>query len=114
MSIRQAMLAILEQGPMYGYQLRAEFEQRTGATWPLNIGQVYTTLTRLERDGLVSSDTGCDESDRTGPTRQPATASTSATAPPRRDGARCRSGSPPRCLAPSPRATSWRSSSRSR
>ena len=53
MSIRQAMLAILEQGPMYGYQLRAEFEQRTGETWPLNIGQVYTTLTRLERDGMV-------------------------------------------------------------
>ena len=53
MSIRQAMLAILEQGPMYGYQLRAEFEQRTGATWPLNVGQVYTTLARLERDGLV-------------------------------------------------------------
>ena len=53
MSIRQAMLAILEQGPMYGYQLRAEFEQRTGETWRLNIGQVYTTLTRLERDGLV-------------------------------------------------------------
>lgn len=38
---------------MYGYQLRAEFEQRTGETWPLNIGQVYTTLARLERDGLV-------------------------------------------------------------
>ena len=55
MSIRQAMLALLEQGPMYGYQLRAEFEQRTGATWPLNIGQVYTTLSRLERDGLVES-----------------------------------------------------------
>ena len=53
MSIRQAMLAILEQGPMYGYQLRAEFEQRTGETWPLTIGQVYTTLTRLERDGMV-------------------------------------------------------------
>ena len=53
MSIRQAMLALLEQGPMYGYQLRAEFEQRTGETWPLNIGQVYTTLARLERDGLV-------------------------------------------------------------
>jgi DNA-binding PadR family transcriptional regulator len=53
MSIRQAMLALLEQGPMYGYQLRAEFEQRTGETWPLNIGQVYTTLSRLERDGLV-------------------------------------------------------------
>ncbi len=39
--------------PMYGYQLRSEFEARTGGTWPLNVGQVYTTLTRLERDGLV-------------------------------------------------------------
>ena len=53
MSVRQAMLALLEPGPMYGYQLRAEFEQRTGATWPLNVGQVYSTLSRLERDGLV-------------------------------------------------------------
>jgi DNA-binding PadR family transcriptional regulator len=53
MSIRQGLLALLEQGPMYGYQLRAEFETRTGATWPLNVGQVYTTLGRLERDGLV-------------------------------------------------------------
>ena len=65
MSVRQAMLAILEQGPMYGYQLRAEFEQRTGETWPLNIGQVYTTLTRLERDGLVEvvGHGGADETD---------------------------------------------------
>jgi DNA-binding PadR family transcriptional regulator len=53
MSIKQGLLALLEQGPMYGYQLRAEFESRTGATWPLNVGQVYTTLARLERDGLV-------------------------------------------------------------
>ena len=53
MSIRRGLLALLEQGPMYGYQLRAEFESRTGATWPLNVGQVYTTLGRLERDGLV-------------------------------------------------------------
>jgi DNA-binding PadR family transcriptional regulator len=52
-SIRQGLLALLEQGPMYGYQLRSEFETRTGATWPLNVGQVYTTLNRLERDGLV-------------------------------------------------------------
>ena len=54
MSVRHALLALLEQGPMYGYQLRSEFEGRTGATWPLNIGQVYTTLGRLERDGLVA------------------------------------------------------------
>jgi DNA-binding PadR family transcriptional regulator len=53
MSVKQALLALLEEGPRYGYQLRAQFEQRTGATWPLNVGQVYTTLTRLERDGLV-------------------------------------------------------------
>jgi DNA-binding PadR family transcriptional regulator len=53
MSIRHGLLALLERGPMYGYQLRASFEESTGGTWPLNIGQVYTTLSRLERDGLV-------------------------------------------------------------
>ena len=61
MSVRQALLALLEQGPMYGYQLRAEFEERTGGTWPLNVGQVYTTLTRLERDGLVEGAGADDE-----------------------------------------------------
>lgn len=55
MSIRHGLLALLERGPMYGYQLRAAFEESTGATWPLNIGQVYTTLARLERDGLVTA-----------------------------------------------------------
>jgi DNA-binding PadR family transcriptional regulator len=59
MSVKQALLALLEQSPMYGYQLRTEFERRTGSTWPLNVGQVYTTLTRLERDGLVEG-TGDD------------------------------------------------------
>ncbi|WP_441250354.1 PadR family transcriptional regulator [Kitasatospora sp. McL0602] len=54
MSIRHGLLALLDQGPRYGYQLRTEFEARTGATWPLNVGQVYTTLGRLERDGLVA------------------------------------------------------------
>jgi DNA-binding PadR family transcriptional regulator len=61
MSVRLALLALLEQGPMYGYQLRAEFEERTGATWPLNVGQVYTTLTRLERDGMVAGEGADDE-----------------------------------------------------
>jgi len=56
MTVRQSLLAMLDEGPKYGAQLRAEFEQRTGATWPLNVGQVYTTLARLERDGLVVSD----------------------------------------------------------
>jgi DNA-binding PadR family transcriptional regulator len=53
MSVKHGLLALLESGPMYGYQLRAAFEESTGGTWPLNIGQVYTTLSRLERDDLV-------------------------------------------------------------
>ncbi|WP_329119919.1 PadR family transcriptional regulator [Streptomyces sp. NBC_01465] len=56
MSIRHGLLALLERGPRYGSQLRSEFESRTGATWPLNVGQVYTTLSRLERDGMVVQD----------------------------------------------------------
>ena len=56
MSVRHALLALLSEGPKYGLQLRHEFEQRTGEVWPLNVGQVYTTLQRLERDGLVESD----------------------------------------------------------
>ena len=55
MSVKHALLSLLEQQPMYGYQLRQEFESRTGGTWPLNVGQVYTTLTRLERDQLVET-----------------------------------------------------------
>jgi DNA-binding PadR family transcriptional regulator len=56
MSVRHAMLALLSEGPKYGLRLREEFEARTGEVWPLNVGQVYTTLQRLERDGLVESD----------------------------------------------------------
>lgn len=56
MSVRHAMLALLSEGPRYGLRLREEFEARTGEVWPLNVGQVYTTLQRLERDGLVESD----------------------------------------------------------
>jgi DNA-binding PadR family transcriptional regulator len=56
MSIRHALLALISEGPKYGLQLRQEFESRTGEVWPLNVGQVYTTLQRLERDGLVESE----------------------------------------------------------
>jgi DNA-binding PadR family transcriptional regulator len=58
MSIRHSILALLQERPRYGYQLRIEFEDRTGSSWPLNIGQVYTTLDRLERDGLVRREGG--------------------------------------------------------
>lgn len=53
MSVRLSLLAILDEGPCYGYQLRTEYERRTSASG-LNVGQIYTTLERLERDGLVA------------------------------------------------------------
>jgi DNA-binding PadR family transcriptional regulator len=56
MSIRHALLALLSEGPKFGLQLRQEFEAGTGEVWPLNVGQVYSTLQRLERDGFVESD----------------------------------------------------------
>jgi DNA-binding PadR family transcriptional regulator len=66
MSVRHALLALLSEGPKYGLQLREEFEARTGEVWPLNVGQVYTTLQRLERDGLVESDDGAEDSPQKG------------------------------------------------
>jgi DNA-binding PadR family transcriptional regulator len=56
MSVPHALLALLSEGPKYGLRLREEFEACTGEVWPLNVGQVYKTLGRLERDGLVESD----------------------------------------------------------
>jgi DNA-binding PadR family transcriptional regulator len=55
-SVRHALLALLTEAPKYGLQLRQEFESSTGEVWPLNVGQVYTTLQRLEREGHVQSD----------------------------------------------------------
>jgi DNA-binding PadR family transcriptional regulator len=56
MSVKFGLLALFAEGSKYGYQLRTEFEARTGGTWPVNVGQVYTTLERLERDGLVAAE----------------------------------------------------------
>ena len=64
MSIKHSLLALLATNPMYGAQLRQEFETRTGGTWPLNVGQVYTTLSRLERDGLVEGSGEADDEGR--------------------------------------------------
>src|SRR5215468_4726924 len=64
MSIRYGLLALLRGGPKHGYQLRVAFEESTGGTWPLNIGQVYTTLSRLERDGLVRALAAADGGQR--------------------------------------------------
>jgi DNA-binding PadR family transcriptional regulator len=64
MSVRHALLALLSESPKYGLQLRQEFEESTGDIWPLNVGQVYTTLQRLERDDLIESD---ERGEETGP-----------------------------------------------
>ena len=64
MAVRQSLLALLREGPRYGALLKAEFEARTGGVWPLNVGQVYTTLARLERDGLVVGDGAADAEGR--------------------------------------------------
>ncbi len=45
---------------MHGYGLKTEFETATADVWPLNVGQVYTTLGRLERDGLVTAEPDAD------------------------------------------------------
>jgi len=67
MSVRHALLALLSDGPKFGLQLRQDFEARTGDVWPLNVGQVYTTLQRLERDGLVAGEDTDDDVVEGGP-----------------------------------------------
>ena len=51
--LKFVLLGLLDAEPRYGYELKAVFEQFLGGTWPLNIGQVYTALSRLEKEGLV-------------------------------------------------------------
>ncbi|MDO5747407.1 MAG: PadR family transcriptional regulator [Actinomycetaceae bacterium] len=55
MSVKYALLALLAHAPQGVYRLRTYFEQVTAGQWPLNIGQVYSTMQRLQRDNLVKS-----------------------------------------------------------
>ena len=64
MAVKDALLALLADGPKYGYQLKSRFDDATGEAWPLNIGQVYTTLQRHERDDLVEADGEPDDDGR--------------------------------------------------
>jgi DNA-binding PadR family transcriptional regulator len=55
--MRFPLLALLASGPAHGYELKQALEHRFGSVLPpLNAGQIYTTLGRLERDGLVDDD----------------------------------------------------------
>jgi DNA-binding PadR family transcriptional regulator len=64
LSVPHALLALLSDGPKFGLRLQNEFEARTGEVWPLKVGQVYTTLQRLERDGLVETDADGERSQK--------------------------------------------------
>ncbi len=56
MSVRHAVLGLLAQRPRHGYELRAAFEAVAGGeeNWDVKPAQIYTTLTRMEKSGLVA------------------------------------------------------------
>ena len=53
LSLKFGVLGLLKGEPLHGYEVKTRFEAMLGGTWDVNIGQIYTTLQRLERDGLV-------------------------------------------------------------
>jgi DNA-binding PadR family transcriptional regulator len=61
MAMRYGLLTLLADAPTHGYELKTGLERATGGSWSINVGQVYTTLGRLERDGLVATDHNGDE-----------------------------------------------------
>jgi DNA-binding PadR family transcriptional regulator len=63
MRVRDGVLALLAQAPAHGYQLKREYE-RLARNGPLNVGQVYQTLDRLQRDGLVEREETADDDRR--------------------------------------------------
>jgi DNA-binding PadR family transcriptional regulator len=65
MSIRHGILGVLANGPSHGYGIKTQFETSTGGAWHLNVGQVYTTLNRLESSGLVECASDKDEATKT-------------------------------------------------
>ncbi len=56
MSVKYAMLGILAEGDLHGYELKSSFDEKVGEFWSLNYGQIYTTLDRLEKEELVTHD----------------------------------------------------------
>nr|WP_233189155.1 PadR family transcriptional regulator [Subtercola sp. Z020] len=54
--VREAVLALLAEQPMHGYQIIREIEERSGGTWKPSAGSVYPTLQLLSDEGLISSE----------------------------------------------------------
>jgi DNA-binding PadR family transcriptional regulator len=55
MSLKFGILGLLAEESLHGYEVKSRFDSMLGHTWEVNIGQVYSTLQRLERDSLVES-----------------------------------------------------------
>ncbi|WP_137993609.1 PadR family transcriptional regulator [Streptomyces vilmorinianum] len=56
MSVGHTLLGLLESGPRHGYDLKRAFDESFGHDRPLHYGQVYSTMSRLLRNGLVEVD----------------------------------------------------------
>ncbi|MFG3252636.1 PadR family transcriptional regulator [Streptomyces sp. NPDC048172] len=56
MSISHTLLGLLETGPRHGYDLKRAFDEKFGHDRPLHYGQVYSTMSRLLKNGLVEVD----------------------------------------------------------
>ena len=55
MSLKYGILGLLAEQPLHGYEVKNRFEELLGGTWEVNIGQVYATFQRLERDDLIEA-----------------------------------------------------------
>jgi len=53
MSIGHTLLGLLEHGPRHGYDLKRAYDEHFGHDRPLHYGQVYATLSRLLKNGLI-------------------------------------------------------------
>jgi DNA-binding PadR family transcriptional regulator len=81
--VRLAVLTLLAEAPMHGYQIISELTERSGGAWRPSPGSVYPTLQQLEDEGLVTvaeldgrrtytlTDTGREEVERAGRDRRP-------------------------------------------
>jgi DNA-binding PadR family transcriptional regulator len=56
MAVKYALLGLLADAPMHGYDLKRAFDDKLGDIWTLNVGQIYTTLERLKAEGFVDYD----------------------------------------------------------
>lgn len=57
MSLKYAILGLLDQEPHYGYEIKQKFEHMMGDLWPVSYGQLYPTLRKLAEDDLVTMKT---------------------------------------------------------